>query len=181
MSLISFRTASSISILHCSPELRGPTPIETAILENRQETGVSLMKLTAEMDAGPVYAQRKLDLAGDETKPELAAKLLLMGAEMLIKNLPAILAGSLQPRPQDEAGQLFHDKLLKQTASSTLANRHIHWSHKSELSPAGQAAGPRYWGNDVIITKARRRSGNLDGQGAVVALKEGVLMLGYSR
>src|SRR5437868_14986711 len=51
------------------PKLRGTTPVETAILNGFTQTGVSLMKLSAEMDAGPVYVQSAVKLTGTETKP----------------------------------------------------------------------------------------------------------------
>src|SRR5579884_3641132 len=49
------------------PKLRGSTPVETAILNGLDETGISLMQVTAEMDAGPVYAQKRVPLSGQET------------------------------------------------------------------------------------------------------------------
>lgn len=82
------------------PQLRGSTPIESTILQGDTKTGVSLMQLVAEMDAGPVYAQRELKLSGTETKQELVDKLGEIGADLLIEALPAIIDGKLQPSPQ---------------------------------------------------------------------------------
>lgn len=94
------------------PELRGPTPIETAILDGRQETGVSLMKISTLMDAGPVYAQKKITLKGNETKAELANKLNQLGAKLLIEHLPNILNGSLKAKVQNES-KASYTKLIK--------------------------------------------------------------------
>lgn len=96
------------------PKHRGPTPIESVILSNEPETGVSLMRLGAKMDAGPVYAQQTIQLTGNETKPELADRLITLGKDMLIQHLPNILDGSLQPKPQDDA-QATYDKLIEKT------------------------------------------------------------------
>ena len=64
------------------------------------------------MDAGPVYAQQNIALSCQESKPELAQKLLEMGSKLLIDNLEAILDGSrLKPQPQNEA-EASYTKLL---------------------------------------------------------------------
>jgi methionyl-tRNA formyltransferase len=69
------------------PRYRGPTPIESAILNCDSQTGVSIMQLTAGMDSGPVYAQQKLNLTGTESKQELADSLGLIGAKHIIEVL----------------------------------------------------------------------------------------------
>jgi methionyl-tRNA formyltransferase len=82
------------------PKYRGPTPIESAVVNGDKETGVSIMSLSAEMDAGPVYAQKSIELAGTETKFEVYEKLSTLGAELLLGILPEILSGELEPQPQ---------------------------------------------------------------------------------
>lgn len=88
---------SGIINIHPSllPLHRGPTPIESVILNGDTQTGVSLMQLAPKMDAGPIYAQQSIKLLGTESKQELADKLSLLGSDMLLKNLPRILDGSL--------------------------------------------------------------------------------------
>lgn len=145
------------------PKLRGPTPIETTILEGLTETGVSLMKITSIIDAGPVYAQEKIDLSGHETKLELAEKLGNAGAELLINNLEAILAGRLLPKVQDETKSSHTNRITKEAGS-------VDWSKPPALLerevrafagwPKSQA---KIHGNDVIITKARIAKGLSDG------------------
>ena len=85
------------------PLYRGPSPIETAIANGDTQTGVSIMKLTAEMDAGPVYAQEIVKLDGTETAPELESNLSGLGARMLIETLPSIIEANLLPSPQQNA------------------------------------------------------------------------------
>ncbi|MDQ5943625.1 MAG: methionyl-tRNA formyltransferase [Patescibacteria group bacterium] len=82
------------------PKYRGSTPIEAAILDGSNTTGVSIMQLSSAMDAGPVYAQEKLQLSGTETKDDIAKALSLKGAELLMKNLDSIINGDLKPIPQ---------------------------------------------------------------------------------
>lgn len=108
------------------PKYRGPTPIEQAILDNAPATGVSVMKLVKEMDAGPVYAQHSVSLTGQETKQALTERLLHTGGELLIKHLPHIFDGSLQPTPQDEQAATFSSLISKDNAV-------IDWREPAEL------------------------------------------------
>jgi methionyl-tRNA formyltransferase len=97
------------------PKYRGPTPIEQAILDGAEITGTSIMRLVSEMDAGPVYAQSKISLNGNESKEELANKQLEIGSRLLIDNLPSILDGTLSPAAQDNS-KATYTKLLNKTA-----------------------------------------------------------------
>jgi len=145
------------------PKLRGSTPVETAILEDLAETGVSLMKITAGMDAGPVYAQEKLTLDGTETKSELADKLLNLGAKLLIENLDAILDGSLKPSSQDESEATYTKQLSK-------ADGLIDFKQPAEVIECKVRAflgfpksRAKVHGYEVVITKARIAASNEDG------------------
>lgn len=96
------------------PHYRGPSPIETAILNGDQETGVSIMQLSAAMDAGPVYAQTSHQLQGDETSEELYKTLGKQGVTLLLEVLPNILTDTIAPRPQDDT-QATYCQLIKKT------------------------------------------------------------------
>ena len=85
------------------PLYRGPSPIETALSNGDSQTGVSIMKLTAEMDAGPVYAQEVYKLDGTETAPQLYETLSALGGRMLVETLPSIIEANLLPSPQSNA------------------------------------------------------------------------------
>jgi methionyl-tRNA formyltransferase len=93
------------------PLHRGPTPLESVILEGATETGVSIMALAQAMDAGPVYDQTRLTLRGNETKQELADLLIGHGKNLLTEALPGIIDGSLPGQPQDD-GQATYDALI---------------------------------------------------------------------
>jgi methionyl-tRNA formyltransferase len=83
------------------PKYRGPSPVESAILHGDTETGVSIMQLSAQMDAGPIYKQVFFSLDDTETAPDLEAKLAALGALELVTILPSIMNGALQPTPQN--------------------------------------------------------------------------------
>lgn len=89
------------------PNYRGSTPVEQAILDGLKTTGVSLMSLVKAMDAGPIFAQQKVELTGDEEKNDLTKALLELGGDMLIKHLPSILNKQLAPTNQDESKATF--------------------------------------------------------------------------
>ena len=145
------------------PKLRGSTPVETAILNGLEETGVSLMKLTAEMDAGPVYAQQTVPLSGSETKPELALKLLNEGCQLLLDHLDGILAGSLMPEPQDETAATYTRLLTK-------PDGHLDFSEPAELVERKVRAflgfpktRAKIFNREIVITKARLAASRRDG------------------
>jgi methionyl-tRNA formyltransferase len=95
------------------PRWRGPSPVESSILAGELETGVSVMKLTAVMDAGPIYLQQKIELTGDESKTELYNRLFTLGGQLLVKNLDKITNGELKPMDQDESEATYSHLLSK--------------------------------------------------------------------
>ena len=95
------------------PRYRGPSPIESAIAGGDSETGVCIMKLSSEMDAGPVYVTASHALKGDETRPVLYQTLAAKGASLLLESLPKILDGTLKPTPQDDTKATYCQLLRK--------------------------------------------------------------------
>lgn len=84
------------------PVYRGPSPIETAIMNGDSFTGLTLMSVQKQMDAGPIYYQEKVALSGYETAPELRMKFGQRGAELFIEKLDQIVAGEIKGIPQDD-------------------------------------------------------------------------------
>ena len=95
------------------PKYRGTTPIESAILNGDKTTGVSVMKLVREMDAGPVFAQKEVTLDGTETKQELYEKLARIGAELMMNVLKCVVKNTVTPKIQDEIRATFTKRLFK--------------------------------------------------------------------
>ncbi len=86
------------------PRHRGATPIPAAILAGDAETGVSLMRMDAGLDTGPIVARERVALAGDETAPALEARLAIAAAGLLARSLEPWLAGERTPEPQADDG-----------------------------------------------------------------------------
>ena len=96
------------------PKYRGPSPIESAILNGDSKTGVSLMKLSKEMDAGDVYSQEEIELSKTETASDLYKTCGEIGAEMLVRDLPKIISGEIKGQKQDDS-QAEYCQLLKKS------------------------------------------------------------------
>jgi methionyl-tRNA formyltransferase len=98
------------------PRYRGAAPIQRALLEGCSTTGVTLIKLEHELDAGGMYASAELKIEDDDTSGTLFEKLADLGAKLLMKNLGPILAGTLRPEPQDASKATYAKKLSKDMA-----------------------------------------------------------------
>lgn len=86
------------------PRHRGAAPVPAAIIDGDGRTGVTVMRMDAGLDTGPIVAQREVRLDGTELAPELEERLARLGAGLLLAVLPAWLEGSLPARPQPDAG-----------------------------------------------------------------------------
>jgi methionyl-tRNA formyltransferase len=95
------------------PRWRGAAPIQRAILAGDGESGVTIMRMEAGLDTGPMYLIRRLTLAPRETAGSLHDKLSALGAEALCEALPGIADGSLVPEPQDDSLANYAKKLSK--------------------------------------------------------------------
>ena len=95
------------------PRWRGAAPIHWALLAGDAETGVSLMRMDAGLDTGPVLARAVYPIPRGITGGELYDRLARLGAEALLALLPDLLAGRLIPEPQDEALVTYAPKLDK--------------------------------------------------------------------
>lgn len=146
------------------PAYRGPTPVETAILEGASQTGVSLMSLTAKMDAGPVYVQESVDLNGAETKPELARRLLNLGSKLLIENLPYILDGSLEAIPQEDSRATYTRLLTKADAKTGFKEPAGLIERKVRAFAGFPKVHASVFGQDILLTKARLAKDKTDGK-----------------
>jgi methionyl-tRNA formyltransferase len=95
------------------PRWRGAAPVAAAILAGDAETGVSIMRMEAGLDTGPVYARRATPIAADDTTPLLTARLAVIGAELLTEVLAALEAGTAVAEPQDDAQATLAPRLSR--------------------------------------------------------------------
>jgi len=89
------------------PRWRGAAPVQAAILHGDRKTGVSLMRMEEGLDTGPVYVSESLATGQTETAGLLRDRLAALGGELLVRHLPAILAGGIRPVVQDEQSATY--------------------------------------------------------------------------
>jgi methionyl-tRNA formyltransferase len=137
------------------PKYRGPIPVEQAILDGATESGTSIMRLVAEMDAGPLYAQNKTQLKGKETKAELADNLLSAGADLLIKHLPRILENPQDFKVQDESKATYTKLIGKEDGIISWDKPAEHIEREIRAFSGWPKSRTKLFDKPVIITKAR--------------------------
>ncbi len=106
------------------PRWRGPSPIESALLEGDKTTGVTLIQMTDELDAGPIYKQESIQLSGESSKA-LSRKLSLLAADMVEKFLPVFIDGNSAAKHQDES-LITYSKIIKKE------HARIDWNENSQ-------------------------------------------------
>jgi len=95
------------------PRWRGAAPIQAAILHGDESSGVSIMRMDAGIDTGPVLLQEKMPIAVDETLSSLTVKLADQGASLLLKALEGYLGGRIFPQVQPSEGATYAPMLTK--------------------------------------------------------------------
>lgn len=95
------------------PRWRGAAPIQAAILNGDARTGISIMLMDPGVDTGPILSQASIPITGDETAGSLSARLSELGADLLMKTLPAYLARTIHPQPQDDSLATYASMIKK--------------------------------------------------------------------
>ena len=98
------------------PAYRGAAPIQRALLDGNSVTGVTIMKIVKELDAGDMLVKAKMPISENDTSGSLFDKLASLGAKTLVENLPAILSEKITPCAQDPALVTYAKKITKEEA-----------------------------------------------------------------
>jgi methionyl-tRNA formyltransferase len=107
------------------PRHRGAAPIQWAILDGDKETGVTIMKMDAGLDTGPILTQAVTAITASDNAQTLHDRLAEMGAQLLVETIPAWMTGAITPRTQPE-GATYARKITKEDG-------HIQWSEPAEV------------------------------------------------
>ena len=99
------------------PKYRGAAPIQWAIANGETRTGVTIMRIDAGLDTGPIVAMEEIGIGPEETAPELSERLAAIGARLLVETLAKLPAASV---PQDHSNASLARILLKEDG-------HIDW------------------------------------------------------
>ncbi|MCX6753059.1 MAG: methionyl-tRNA formyltransferase [Candidatus Nomurabacteria bacterium] len=96
------------------PKYRGASPVESAILNGDNETGIAIQKMVYKMDAGPIIAMEKVAIDPDEHAIELRKKLIKIGGDLLVNTLPDFINGKINLTEQDETKATNCKKIKKE-------------------------------------------------------------------
>lgn len=96
------------------PRYRGASPIQHAILDGEEKTGVTIMQMNAGLDTGDILYQKELPIEWTDTAQTLQDKLMALGGEAVVEALPLLEAGSLVPRPQSDAESCYAPLITKE-------------------------------------------------------------------
>ena len=96
------------------PKYRGAAPIQWAIADGEPETGVTIMKMDAGLDTGPMLATRRTPILASDDSQVLHDRLALLGAELLVETIPAYVSGKIAPQPQPAEGGSYAAKIKKE-------------------------------------------------------------------
>jgi len=98
------------------PKYRGPSPIQTAILNGDEESGVTIMKMEKEVDSGDILLQEKIKIEKEDTSADLFEKMANTGAKALVKCLELIESGNAIFKKQDQSKATFTTMFTKENA-----------------------------------------------------------------
>jgi methionyl-tRNA formyltransferase len=107
------------------PKYRGAAPIQWAIADGETETGVTIMKMDAGLDTGPILSTRRTPIFPTDNSQILHDRLAQLGADLLVETIPFFVAGKITPQPQPAEGSTYAAKIKKEDA-------HIDWKQPAQ-------------------------------------------------
>ncbi|MEX0691598.1 MAG: methionyl-tRNA formyltransferase [Gemmatimonadales bacterium] len=175
--LLALPTRGMVNV-HASllPALRGAAPIQHALLQGLETTGVSIMQLDEGMDTGPVLLTAPTPIAPDETAGELTERLAELGAMALIEALALHSVGELRPAPQDHERATYAPKIDQEQAR-------VRWEEPADrIARQLRALDPRpgawttYEGKRLKLFGAREGGPTDAAPGTVLEVKPGLII-----
>ena len=164
------------------PRWRGAAPVAGAILAGDAEAGVSIMRMDAGLDTGPVYLQRHIPVTAGATTPDLTVALAALGADALIDVLRALRGDEIEATPQPESGVTYAPRLTRSDARVEWArhtgveiDRHVRAMQPWPGTVASLAGGDVQLlaGGPVEAAGEPGAVARTDGESVVVVAREG--------
>ena len=148
--------------IHASllPKYRGAAPVHRAVIAGDPETGVTIMRVVSELDAGPMLLSGRRPIGGDETTPVVEAGLADLGARLVLDAVDALVDGSVVEQPQDHSRATYAPKIEKREGAIPwdLSALEIH-NRVRGLQPwplvSGTIGGRRYLVHRTEVTRER--------------------------
>lgn len=113
------------------PKYRGGAPIHYAIWQGEEETGVTIMYMVEEMDAGDIISQAKIPITSTDDVGGMFDKLAQVGKELLLETLPQLIAGEIEAVPQDASQVTYSPTIprdqerIQWTQTAAQVDRHV--------------------------------------------------------
>ncbi|MFM7177212.1 MAG: methionyl-tRNA formyltransferase [Bacteroidota bacterium] len=111
------------------PNYRGAAPINRAIMDGCNNTGVTTFKLRHEIDTGGIILQQETIIGTDETAGELHDRLMMMGADILIKTVELVTSGTANPIPQEQL--ILESTTLASAPKLFSSDCQLHWENSA--------------------------------------------------
>lgn len=156
------------------PALRGADPVRRAILEGRQVTGVTTIRMDEGADTGPILLQQDEPIRDGDDAGSLGARLAEVGGSLLVRTLDRLEDGDLQERPQDDAAVTLAPKLRSE-------EEWLDWSEDAgrvglRVRALAPDPGARTRFRDRILKVLEARASQGDGEpGTIVAVSKDAL------
>ena len=142
--------------IHASllPRWRGAAPIQRALLAGDDVTGVTIMRMEAGLDTGPMLAARPVNIGARDTAQTLHDRLALLGAELIAETLRALEQGSVREAAQPKEGVTYAEKISKAEASISWADSAVQIARKVRAFNPWPIAETRCNGEQLRIWEA---------------------------
>ena len=176
--------------IHASllPRWRGAAPIQRAILAGDTRTGITIMKMDAGLDTGPMLLVRATEIGASESGGSLHDRLAVLGAEAIVTAIEEWRSGRVSPAPQPDEGATYAAKIRKEDALIDWAQSAVEISRQVRAFNPWPVAETRWQGQQLRIWEAQARPGVAGGEPGqviearnariVVATGSGSLQLG---
>lgn len=141
--------------IHASllPKYRGAAPVQAAIINEDEVTGITLMKMAKGLDTGNILMTREIAIADDDTADTLTMKLSNLGAEMIVEYLSGLDALD-EGSPQDDAKSSYVKTIKKEDAFIDFSESASKIEHTIRAMQPWPVAFTTYKGNNMKIFKA---------------------------
>ncbi len=165
--------------IHASllPRWRGAAPIQHAILAGDTHTGISIMRMEAGLDTGPVYLQETIPISPDDTAASLHDKLAALGALCIVRALERVADGSARLQPQQRDGVTYAHKIEKAHAELDWARDAVELDRRIRAFNPFPVAVTHLRGETLRVWRARPVAGVAAVPGRIQAVEANALLV----
>jgi len=157
------------------PRWRGAAPIQWAILNGDETTGVTVMQMEAGMDTGPILHTIETEIAADETAGELSLRLAELGAASLVESLTLLAGGELMPHPQDPVFATLAPKITREITRLDWSRDGASLARQVRAFDPGPGAWALFDGEELKLFGGRAASGG-GAPGTVLAAGDSLMI-----